>query len=146
MSNLILPGRRRASQISPSQAAQMQSLQPLLLCSHDINLWKITRIGRPDWAPPSCHHALLFYDRKTGYEKPILIDRNTAVDGDFTYEERRLTEAFASSLIQAKEVLDYVRVCRIIGKTPDISELGRNLLQRVKKDLHRGDHDNDFAS
>lgn len=146
MPNLILPSHRRASGLTEAQRDRLESMAPLINCSKDINQWTFTIIGRPDWAPPSCDHALLARDKTTGFEKPLLVDIAQAPDGNFEAEHIRMIEGFTSSLIQLDEILKYLRACKTIGHTPDISQLGHNLEMKVRHDLHRGDHDNDFAS
>lgn len=153
MPNLILPGRRRSTSVSERQyASRMNSAMELVTakCSLDINRWKITQLGRPDWAPKSTHHALLFRDTTNGYEKLILIDRNQAdSSGNFESEHKRITEAFTRTLRELGETVRYLQQCKMFNLRPnysDLAKLGQFRELEVRDDLHRGDHDNDFAS
>lgn len=143
MSNLILPGRRQASQIPETEfQKRMKSAVHLHKASKDINMWKISLVGAPDWAPPSCDHAMRFYDRKTGVEHYFLMDQVQADEnGDFEKEHRRVTEAFTRVLLELDEMIKYLQACKLLGLQPDLSKLGHGLEVKVRDELWRGDHD-----
>lgn len=143
MVNLILPGRRHASKTTESEyVKRMKSAAWLAPASKDINQWKITLIGKPQWAPATCDHAMRFYDKKTSLEKIVLIDQNQADEnGDYTSEHRRITEAFTRVLLELDEMIKYIQACRLLGVQPDITRLGHGLEVKVRDELWRGDHD-----
>lgn len=141
MTNLILPGKRQASGQTDYQR-RMASAVRFRKASKDINLWKIRIVSKPDWAPPSCDHALYFYDRKTGIDKYYLIDQAQADEhGNYEAEHRRITEAFTRMLLELDELMKYIAACKLLGVRPDITQLGHGLEVKVRDELWRGDHD-----
>lgn len=138
---------KRSNLAEKDYVQRMASIAHLVHASKDINLWSRSQQGRPDWAAKSCHHVLVFRDRKTGIEQPFLIDRTQADEhGDFEPEHKRITEHFTQSLLELDHMIKDYQARANLGKAGLLLPPAEvNFAIAARDALHRGDHPNNFS-